>query len=141
MSKSDGVIPVPSDEELAEWLAFWQPLLSLSDWEIKTDAVPRHKLSDSRHTAELWQNSENRHAVIKLANDQEADEFTRGDLFDWEETFIHELVHALFEPSCHSPEMEDHQRVMHEQAVNATARALKRLREMYRAVTKDSGKD
>jgi hypothetical protein len=130
--------PLPTQEEAEEWLRFWQPVLSLADWDIAVSFVQRHKLSNPEHTAELWENAENRHAVVKFANDQEEEEFTRPDLVDWEETLVHELLHALFEPSCHSPKMESHQRVMHEQAINATARGFIVLRNQLRAAT---GKD
>jgi hypothetical protein len=85
-----------TQEQLNEWLAKWQPILSLRDWDIKVKMVD-------------WTDPE------------KADE--RDWKYDPESTLVHELIHCHFAAFMdHDHDSVLH--ALQEQAIEALAKAL-----------------
>jgi hypothetical protein len=128
LNNTDGFPDFPTQEQFEEWLRQWQPILGLSDWEIRVRIVPAKKLSDPKHTAECWSNSQCRAAELLISRDEEASEYLLPEAMNWEETLVHESVHCLMDPSESEGRKTHHQEILYEQGINALAKALVRAR-------------
>lgn len=126
---------VPPLETFEEWVAEWKPILGLQAWDISVELVPAKRLSDPRNSAELWSCEQQQTAVIKVANDADADEFNRPDLKDWEESVVHELLHARLDLAAgYTPEPGSLKTTVYEQAISQTAKGFIRVKHARREV-------
>jgi hypothetical protein len=119
---------LPSVVQFEAWLREWQPLLSLQAWKIKVSLVPAKKLSDPKHTAEVWANHEARSAEVLISRDEEASEYLDPESHDWEETLVHELVHLTLDGALPGEPLERWRDILYEQGIHALAGALVRVK-------------
>jgi hypothetical protein len=121
-----GMMEQPSNADLATLTALWQRRLELQDWQVTCQGFARvTAIEDRYHASTIRYVIKTREAIISLRDpiDRPADIWTPDD---YEVFIVHELLHLHFAPlNIDDDAPED---VAQEQAINALARALVRLK-------------
>lgn len=107
-------------------LAFWQPILGLSDWVIRAEYDAT--ITNLGQTTVWWRDREAHMRICEPAT------ITRQwPPVDSELTFVHELVHCVIEPLTHAADTQPVPMPpdLREQQVEQLAKALVRLHRVY----------
>lgn len=103
-------------KQLREAITYWQTVLNLGDWNIRVRIGKKIELTDPDGNECLGMN------FIYPEELQSEIILKRGES---EETLVHEMLHIVFDGDVQQDGLYD---VLHERAINRTAKALLKVR-------------
>ena len=114
-------------KQLKKLLKWWQKKLYLRDWDIEIHSVMPHEMAQTSRLGEVDYSAAAKEATIRIcAPNPTLDDSVNQDI---ELTIVHELLHLHHIASQRLIECGTAEDVMHEIAINMTAKALVNLKQ------------